>query len=67
MCKTCENCENLKERIIELEKIITPNSLTLVNKQDLNEKVVISYDGEVREQKITTTHVTETLNETTGL
>lgn len=63
----CTKCEQLEKRIERLEGVITPNSLTLINKQDENEKIVLSYDGEIREQKITTTHVTETLNETTGM
>lgn len=63
----CTKCNEFEKRIERLEGIITPHSLTLVNKQDENEKIVISYNGEIREQKITTTHVTETLNETIGM
>lgn len=49
----CTKCEKLEERIEALEKIITPNSLTLVNKQDENEKVILEYDGEFRSKKQT--------------
>jgi hypothetical protein len=48
-------CDQLEQRIEALEKIINPNSVTLVNKQDLNERVVLEYDGEFRSKKLTTT------------
>lgn len=51
----CTNCKELEKRIEALEKIVTPNSVTLTNKQDANEKVVLEYDGEFRSKKLTTT------------
>ncbi len=44
----------LEKRIKRLEKIITENSVTFVNKQDTNEKIVMKYDGEFKTSKVTT-------------
>ena len=63
----CTKCDQLEQRVEALEKIITPNSVTLVNKQDPNEKVILAYDGEFTSKKITTTETIEVLGATSGL
>lgn len=56
-----------KERLEALEKIITASSVILTNKQDPTEKVIISFDGELKFAKVTTTETEEVLSMTTGL
>lgn len=62
----CINCEKLEKRIERLEGIITPHSLTLVNKQDPAEKVILECDGEFRSKKIKTILIEEELGSTNG-
>lgn len=57
----------MEERLKALEKIVTPNSVTLVNKQDPNEKVILKYDGEFTSTKITTTETEQVIGATEGL
>lgn len=62
----CRNCERLEKRIQRLEGIITPHSLTLINKQDPNEAMVLICDGEFKSKKVTTTITEEELGSTQG-
>ncbi|MFK7113382.1 hypothetical protein V3468_02895 [Flavobacterium oreochromis] len=57
----------MAQRVEALEKIINPNSVTLVNKQDPNEKVILAYDGEFTSKKVTTTETTEVIGTSEGL
>jgi hypothetical protein len=62
----CKKCNNLERRVEALEKIITPHSITLINKQDPTEKVVLECDGEFRSKKLKTILAEEELGSTNG-
>lgn len=63
----CTKCDQLEKRLDAIEKIVTPNAVTLINKQDASERVVLEYDGEFRSKKITTTETIEELGSSEGL
>jgi hypothetical protein len=62
----CNKCNDFEKRIERLESIITPHSLTLINKQDPNEAMVLICDGEFKSKKVTKTITEEELGSTQG-
>ena len=56
--KNKKKIKTLKARIKKLQSIITPNSLTLANKSDPNEKMVFLFDKDFQQNhEITSTKV----------